>query len=97
MSVVMDSATLKFVLFLSDCSITLSMMKCIRYGFATLSLNQHSDHCSTAVFFPSKIQGMIRGHGIGGASESSHIKAFEVSHSHIKGNFVLKACWADMP
>ena len=33
------------------------------------------------VFSPSKIQGMIRGHGVGGAS--SHIKAFGVSHSHI--------------
>ena len=45
-----------------------------------------------AGFSPSRIQGMIRGHGVGGAC--SHIKAFG---SHIKGNSVLKACWADMP
>ena len=28
---------------------------------------------------------------------SSHIKALGLSRSHIKGNSVLKACWADMP
>ena len=27
----------------------------------------------------------------------SHIKAFGLSHSHIEGNSILKACWADMP
>ena len=47
------------------------------------------------VFSPGKIQGMIGGHGMGGAC--SHIKDFELSHSHIKGNSVLKACSADMP
>ena len=36
---------------------------------------------------------MIGGHGMGGAY--SHIKAFGLFPFHIKGNSVLKACWAD--
>ena len=35
------------------------------------------------VFSPSKIQGMIGGHGMGGVY--THIKAFGLSHSHNKG------------
>jgi hypothetical protein len=37
---------------------------------------------------------MIGGHGMGGAC--SHIKALGYPHSHMKGNSILKACWADM-
>ena len=48
-----------------------------------------------SVFSPSKVQGTIGECGVGGAC--SHIKAFWLSHFHIKGNSVLKACWADMP
>ena len=58
-------------------------------------LARADDKPIVAVFSPSKVQGMIGGHGVGGAY--SHIKGFGLSHSHIKGNSVLKACWADMP
>ena len=50
--------------------------------------------CSTAVHSP-RTQGIKGWCGVGGAC--SHVKAFGLSHSHIKGNSVLKTCWADMP
>ena len=48
-----------------------------------------------SLLFPSKIQGMMGGHGLGRACD--HIKALESPNPHIKGNYVLKVCWADMP
>ena len=60
---------------------------------STYQCNIHE--MTVSVFSPSKVQGTIGECGVGGAC--SHIKAFWLSHFHIKGNSVLKACWADMP
>ena len=47
------------------------------------------------MFSASKVQGMMGGCGWDGAY--GHIKELGFPHSHIKGNSVLKACWANIP
>ena len=49
------------------------------------------------VFSPSKIQGMIGGDGMEEPLATTKLFIRVIPIPYIKGNSVLKACWANMP